>query len=142
MALNYRNRQLNVLKGALTPILKRLQSAAAYSSFCQHHHHNAIPSYAEDYLRDMHASVELLSLECAFEWLRIHYPDIHTSVVEIISKDQDEPLPLDWVVLVEDWDHTYWTVWIYIVWMLWARDGPAFQERHSNLSAWLVEMNS
>jgi hypothetical protein len=25
--------------------------------------------------------------------------------------------------------------------MLWARDGQAFQERHPNLSSWLVEMN-
>lgn len=141
MALDYRNRQLDVLKGALTPILKRLQSAASYSSFCQHPHHNTVPSYTENYLREMHTTVELLSLECAFDWLQNHYPDIYTSVVEIISEDQEESLPLDWVVLVEDWDHTYWTVWIYLVWMLWARDGQAFQSRHPNLSTWLVEMN-
>jgi hypothetical protein len=142
MALDYRNRQLDVLKGALTPILKRLQSAASYSTFCQHPSHNTVPRCIEGYLREMYNTVELLSLECAFYWLQTHYPDIHASVVKIISEDQEEPLPLDWVVLVEDWDHTYWTVWIYLVWMLWARDGQTFQERHSNLSSWLVAMNA
>jgi len=141
MALDYRNRQLGVLKDALTPILKRLQSASSFSSFCRHSCHNTVPSYVEGYLREMHATVEFLSLECAFDWLRTHYSDIYASVVNIISEDQEEPLPLDWVVLVEDWDHTYWTVWIYLVWMLWARDGQAFQERNPNLSSWLVEMN-
>jgi hypothetical protein len=42
---------------------------------------------------------------------------------------------------VEDWDHTYWIVWIYIVWMIWARDGESFSESHLNLSTWLEEMN-
>jgi len=90
----------------------------------------------------MHASIELLSLECAFDWIQIHYPDIYDAVVNIISEDQEEPLPLDWAILVEDWDRTYWIIWIYLVWMLWAKDGKAFQSKHPNLSPWLVEMNA
>jgi protein-histidine N-methyltransferase len=85
---------------------------------------------------------ELLSLECAFDWILIHYPDIYNAVAKVISEDQEEPLPLDWAVLVEDWDHTYWIIWVHLVWMLWARDGKAFQSKHPNLSSWLVEMNA
>lgn len=142
MALDYRNRQLDVLKGALTSIQKRLQTASSFSSFCQHPHHNIQPTYIEGYLRQMHTSIELLSLECAFDWLRSNYLDIYDAVVQIISDDQEEPLPLDWAVLVEDWDHTYWVIWIYLVWMLWAKNGKIFQSNHPNLSSWLVEMNA
>ncbi|TVY75688.1 Ribosomal lysine N-methyltransferase set10 [Lachnellula suecica] len=142
MAVDYRNRQIDVLQGALTPVLKRLQSAASFNSFCRHPHYNTPPTYTENYLRRMHGSVELLSLECAFDWLQYHYPDIHEPVVKIISDDQEEPLPLDWSVLVEDWDHTYWTVWIFLVWMIWANDGDDFLTRHPNLSPWLIQMNA
>jgi hypothetical protein len=36
----------------------------------------------------------------------------------MIAEDQEETLPLDWSVLVEDWDHTYWIVWIFTVCMV------------------------
>jgi histone-lysine N-methyltransferase SETD3 len=89
----------------------------------------------------MHQYVELLSLECAFEWLRLSYPEIFNTVVNMIAADQEELLPLDWAVLVEDWDHTYWIVWIFTVWLLWARDGEAFKLQHQTLSFWLSQMN-
>ncbi|TVY40367.1 Ribosomal lysine N-methyltransferase [Lachnellula occidentalis] len=142
MALDYRNRQLDVLKEALTPILKRLQSVASFSSLCQHPHHNQPPAHIEGYLHQMHTDIELLSLECAYSWMQINYPDIYDAVVKIISEDQEEPLPLDWAVLVEDWDHTYWVIWIYLVWVLWVEEDIAFQSRHPSLSTWLIEMNT
>jgi hypothetical protein len=89
----------------------------------------------------MHGHVELLSLEYAFEWLLAMYPDIYKSIAKMISEDQDEPLPLDWNSLVEDWDHTYWIVWVFLIWMIWARDGEAFTLHHHQLSSWLLEMN-
>lgn len=89
----------------------------------------------------MHQHVELLSLECAFDWLRLNYLDIFDTIVKMIAEDQEESLPLNWAILVEDWDHTYWIVWIFTVWMLWERDGEAFRLRHENLSSWLLQMN-
>jgi histone-lysine N-methyltransferase SETD3 len=89
----------------------------------------------------MHQHVELLSLECAFEWLRLNYPEISIPLVKAIAEDQEEPLPLNWAVLVEDWDHTYWVVWIYTIWLLWARDGDEFRTRHEDLWSWMVRMN-
>jgi histone-lysine N-methyltransferase SETD3 len=82
-----------------------------------------------------------MSLECAFEWLHLQYTGIFDAVVGMIAEDQEERLPLNWAVLVEDWDTTYWTVWIYITWLLWARDGEAFRQRHATLSTWMVNMN-
>jgi len=67
----------------------------------------------------------MLSLECAFEWLRINYLDIFTSVVQMISYDQEEPLPLNWAVLLEDWDRTYWIVWTYIVMIIFCDDNSS-----------------
>lgn len=89
----------------------------------------------------MHQHVELLSLECAFEWLRLNYPEAFTVIVDMIAKDQEESLPLKWTVLVEDWDHTYWIVWIFTVWLLWARDGEVFRLQHKTLCTWLSQMN-
>jgi protein-histidine N-methyltransferase len=89
----------------------------------------------------MHQHGELLSLECAFEWLRLNYADVFEAIVSMIAEDQEESLPLNWAILVEDWDHTYWVVWIFTVWLLWAREGEAFRLRHANLSSWMVEMN-
>jgi hypothetical protein len=89
----------------------------------------------------MHQQVELLSLECAFEWLRLNYLDVFNDIVQMIAEDQGESLPLNWAVLVEDWDHTYWIVWIFTVWILWLRDGEEFSLRHKDFSAWLSQMN-
>jgi histone-lysine N-methyltransferase SETD3 len=131
MALDYRERQLHVLQTALPQLSSVLQRTLSFNSFCQHDPQLTLPN---DYF-------EFLSLECAYSWLNVHYPNIYNEVAQLISKDQDEPLPLNWAVLVEDWDHTYWIVWIYIVWMIWARDGESFSESHLNLSTWLEEMN-
>ncbi|KAJ5035545.1 uncharacterized protein L3040_008011 [Drepanopeziza brunnea f. sp. 'multigermtubi'] len=85
--------------------------------------------------------VELLSLECAFAWLQLNYPDLAAQAFKIISEDQDEPLPLDWAVLVEDWDHSYWTVWIYILWTLRLQNKKEFETRHPKLGVWMSGMD-
>ncbi|PVH88692.1 SET domain-containing protein [Cadophora sp. DSE1049] len=138
-ALEYRNRQVQVLQTAIPPISTILQSAFSYSSFCQHARHSA--NQSEDSLVSLHSHVELLSLDCAFGWLYKHYPDVTSKVSQLISEDQDEPLPLDWAILVEDWDHTYWTVWIYLVWMLWIHSKIEFETRHVDLAKWVFAMN-
>lgn len=88
-----------------------------------------------------HQGIEVLSLECAFDWLNFHYPSIHASIVGVIAEDQQESLPLNWAVLMEDWDHTYWIAWIFTVWLLWARDGESFLLRHENIAHWMIQMN-
>ena len=130
LALEYRNRQLDVLKTALAGISTRIDSCIYFLQS---------PHYACS--QTTNGNAEFLSLEIAFDWLRINYPDISKEVEKIISTDQDEPLPLNWATLVEDWDHTYWVVWIYLVWMLWAQDWETFQPSHHKLSMWHIEMN-
>jgi hypothetical protein len=83
----------------------------------------------------------VMSLAKSFNWLLQNYPEIYAPIVQMISEDQEEPLPLNWDILVQDWDHTYWVVWIFTIWLLWARDGEAFQEQHPILGLWMVEMN-
>jgi histone-lysine N-methyltransferase SETD3 len=141
LALLYRKKEESPLSTAADSIGRRMNAAHCFSTFCQHDRHLAADSSGTNYLADMHLHVEMLPLECAFEWLRIHYPELFTAVVQMISDDQEEPLPINWAVLVEDWDHSYWIVWIFTVWMLWAQNGEAFRLRHTSLSSWLLEMN-
>ncbi|KAH6672995.1 hypothetical protein B0J14DRAFT_654720 [Halenospora varia] len=135
MAVVYRTRQLSVLEKALKPIQTRLSALTSFSSLCSHKHKSNRTS--DENFVEMHSQVELLSLDCAYDWLEQQYPNVHDAVSKIISEDQDEELPLDWAVLIEDWDKVYWIVWIYLVWMLWVRDCEAFQKRHPALSSWL-----
>lgn len=139
LALNYRNRQIQVLQTALPPISALLESAFSSSSLCQHATHNANQSIQSR--SPVHRSGEFLSLECAFDWLNMNYPEIASSVCQLISDDQEEPLPLDWAILVEDWDHTYWTVWIYLVWLIWLRNPNEFQTQHPALANWISRTN-
>ncbi|KAG4438929.1 hypothetical protein IFR05_005609 [Cadophora sp. M221] len=138
-ALDYRNRQIQVLQTSILPISSLLQSAFSYSSLCQHTPHNI--DQVENNRSPLHHHVEFLSLECAFSWVDLHYPAIASYVSNLISEDQDEPLPLDWAILVEDWDHTYWTVWIYLVWILWLQNKSDFETRHAELATWIAKIN-
>lgn len=135
IASDYAKRQLSVLSTAMSGLAATIASALSFSTL------SAVPNEPGTTFNDMHNYVELLSLDWAFDWLRVNYVDIYNAVVELISEDQDEPLPLNWAVLVEDWDHTYWVVWIFIVWLLWARDGESFRLHHDSLSSWLLDMN-
>lgn len=128
-AFEYAKRQLSVLSTVNTQLASNLRVALRTLSYISNG-----PNLSSHL-------AELLSLENAFDWLQVNYLDIHTIVVGMISEDQEEPLPLNWKVLAEDWDPTYWIVWIFIVWLLWARDGENFRLRHSSLGAWLLYMN-
>jgi len=105
LALDYRKRQLSVLESAIqlvssyiTNILSR-KPLGQPTFYSQPNSRPPTPS--------IRASTEILSLEDAFDWLRLYYPIIYTILIRAISEDQDEPLPLNWAVLVEDWGHTY-----------------------------------
>lgn len=127
-------RQVSVLSTVSSRLAARFSAALSFSTFYPSANKPGLESLLQQHL-------ELLSLHGAFEWLRINYLAVYDLVAEMISEDQDEPLPLNWAALVEDWDHTYWVVWIFIVWMLWAREGEGFRLRHASLSLWLLDMN-
>ncbi|CAG8982136.1 hypothetical protein HYALB_00003228 [Hymenoscyphus albidus] len=132
MALKYRTQQNSVLMKASSRLSQILEDALLFKSFDAQ-----VP---ETFQNDQNFPAGLLTLMHAFSWLQAQYSGVHDSVVSIISEDQEEDLPLDWRLLIVDWDNTYWCVWIYTIWLLWARDGQAFQERHPAFRTWLDEM--
>lgn len=133
--MDYRTRQMHILQEAVQPIAARLQALASHCSLCQHPQHRA--SHLASASAPFRNHIELVSLECAFDWLCAQYPSVSSEILRLIAEDQDEPLPLDWAVLVEDWDHTFWTVWLYIVLTLWISNKTAFKTRHTDLGSWL-----
>ena len=141
LAIEYRNRQLVVLHSAKQPITARLNSLTSSSSFCTHTNHLVASKESQKLCRPEENEVEMLSLECAFDWLRINHLEIYTPLVQSISDDQEEPLPLNWAVLVEDWDRTYWIVWLCIIIMVFSDDGRLLTystvDFHGPLRSWV-----
>jgi hypothetical protein len=69
----------------------------------------------------MRLNVELVTLQCAFNWLRITYPTVYEHAIKVIATDLEvSPNPdLDWMELVDaGWDFTLWCLWIYLVLLL------------------------
>jgi hypothetical protein len=129
MALEYRNRQIQVLESALLALSVKLNSLSEGPLF---------PGIRLPIANSPQRSlVQVLSLENAFDWLYFWYPTIHSAMYHFISKDQEEPLPLDWKVLIQEWDRTYWIVWIFTVWMLQENDRSDFHSRHPELDSWM-----
>lgn len=103
LGLAYRKRQITVLKRAMQPITSRLNNCFfLYSSYCQHPH--LVANQRDGYHNESSPSirVELLSLECAFDWLSSTYPSVFTAAEDIIATDQEESKPLNWAALVAD----------------------------------------
>jgi len=71
--------------------------------------------------------------------LQFYYGREFDAVMKIIAEDQEEPLPLNWAIIVEEWDNTYWIVWILLLWILWDRGGDDFEIEHLNLFGWLQD---
>lgn len=110
LALDYRQRQEEVLNAALPLITKQLEST------------------------------NLTSIDVAFAWLNSHYPVLYTELEALVSDDQEEPLPINWGVLTKDWDFTYLVTWVYLVLSLENSDPSSFKARHSRLSSWTLDM--
>ena len=72
----------------------------------------------------------LLSLETAYTWLCQHIPHVYSKLEQYIADDQEETLPLKWDVFIEDWDHTYLLIWIYIILSQQLSDPEFFPESH------------
>ncbi len=123
LALDYRQGQLHVLEEALTSVSEYVQQSISFNCICLH-----ATTMTEAY--DM---ANFISLACAFAFLQKDYSGEYHDVIKLIAEDQEESLPLDWSIIVEEWDHTYWIVWIMVVWMLWVRDRKDFELRCPNL---------
>ncbi|KAI0999424.1 hypothetical protein K3495_g8770 [Podosphaera aphanis] len=131
LALCYRNRQLDVLRAA-HQLLSRL-----IEQFCHHHNTPCLhASYGPLPPEFMGVSINfnLISLEDAYEWLKL-FPDMYDKMMNLISIDQDEPLPLDWAILIQGWDTAYWIVWICTVSLL--QHAARLAQVHVELSAWM-----
>ncbi|KAM3078240.1 hypothetical protein ACMFMG_002460 [Clarireedia jacksonii] len=87
-------------------------------------------------------SIHLLSIEQAYHLLVQHYPALSQTILRLISEDQEEPLPLDWSVFAEDWNKTYWILWIYVVCLLYENDNTTFFLQCPRLGTWMRNIKS
>lgn len=121
--MKYRTRCLKTLDMALAPLEKALEHAVKPSS-------------------NKEASIfHLISLQEAWQWLEMHFPRVHDAAVTIIAADQEETLPLDWMVLLEDWNHTMWILWIMIVLLLNRQASPRVTVETDAISQWAIYIN-
>lgn len=127
--MEYRTRQRIVLETAIEKFCYDI--VFGKSRFCTHRSHRYNRRWEK-------AKLEILSLECAYSYLEKLKPAIHDQVVQLIGEDQEESLPLKWEVLIEDWNHAYWIIWIFTICMIQASDPNVFQEWPGKLlKGWL-----
>ncbi|KAF7856995.1 hypothetical protein EAF04_009755 [Stromatinia cepivora] len=86
-------------------------------------------------------NLKVISIEQAYSLLTQNYPSLSTTIHGLIAEDQEEELPLDWSVLLEDWAYTYWTLWIFIM-MLKASDQQTIAAIHPALEHWIRDGTS
>ncbi|KAF8864008.1 SET domain-containing protein [Acephala macrosclerotiorum] len=142
LALDYRFRQLQVCKKALLPLKFFLDVLHQYDSFCGHPRHSISQSQLahNPAATLIHANVEILSLECAYEWLSQAYPEVYNPLSTFVSDLEQEPDPPRWGVLAEEFGNIYWTVWIFIAYVLEIKSENEVS-RHRVLEQWLSRMN-
>ncbi|CZR58153.1 uncharacterized protein PAC_08044 [Phialocephala subalpina] len=140
LALNYRIRQSQVYKKALLPLEFYLDVLYRYDSFCGHPQHSISQMADNPATTLIYASVELLSLECAYEWLSQAYPEVYSPLSTFVSQFEQEPDPPRWGAIAEDFGNIYWTVWLFIVYVLEIESESAVS-RHLDLSKWLSRMH-
>ncbi|QSZ37657.1 hypothetical protein DSL72_008756 [Monilinia vaccinii-corymbosi] len=127
LARTYRVSQLTTLESALCPLNnlttqvlgQSLQASSPYST----------------------GNPKIISLEQAYSLLTRHFPSLSTTIHRLIAEDQEEELPLDWSVLLEDWAYTYWTLWMYIM-MLKRCDQETVSAIHPKLGRWIRDATS
>lgn len=86
-------------------------------------------------------NLKILSIEQAYSLLTQQYPSLSATIHNLIASDQEEELPLDWSVLLEDWNFTYWTLWVYII-MLKQSDEMTLAAIHPALVQWIKDGTS
>jgi hypothetical protein len=114
----YRDGQVSVLQIVTRLLQLRLDAAICHRTMCDHPHelHLDDPKFV-----DMRVNVELVTLQCAFSWLRITYPTLYGHSIKVIAEELEvlRNPDLDWMELLDGgWDYTLWCFWIYLVLLL------------------------
>lgn len=133
LALDYSKGQFEILHGALAPI-EALQKTILSTS--------TIPTTPRESSTMLQSGLEILSLESAYAWLEHEYPILGRTIIQLISEDQEEPIPLKWAELIPDWSRTYWVVWLSLIWSICLKDPRRFGERHRVLFRWLAAIKA
>jgi hypothetical protein len=118
LALEYRQRQIETLETAALPYALVFEGLLQHNTFCSHDHHSRRGASDNPKAAELLESVEILPLECAYDWLSHTFPHIYAPLASLVSQMEDEPNPPRWDVLAEEFGHIYWTVWIFIVFTL------------------------
>ncbi|CAD6441842.1 04f65b2a-d365-4447-9dff-3887e3ed18f5 [Sclerotinia trifoliorum] len=127
LATIYRASQLSTLQCALQPLNNLTMQILSPSP--------RVPSPSPT------GKAKIIPIEQAYLLLTQHYPSLSTTIHDLIAEDQEEELPLDWSVLLEDWAYTYWTLWIYIM-MLKISDKQNVAAIHPTLEHWIRDGTS
>ncbi|TQS35943.1 hypothetical protein Golomagni_03621 [Golovinomyces magnicellulatus] len=134
LAQEYRTRQIDTIQAAHQRLLHHLDRICRHNSL-----HCITLTQRDGSIDSKHNYIELISLEYAYEWLR-NYPKIHMKTMKLISEDQAEPQPLDWSVLLAEWDQTYWIIWIALIFLLQKITAVTFARIHPSINSWLEDM--
>ncbi|ESZ93653.1 hypothetical protein SBOR_5958 [Sclerotinia borealis F-4128] len=127
LAKTYRISQLTTLQSAIQPLNKLTTQILSPSPQAS----SPFPT----------GNLKILSLEQAYSLLAEDSPCLSTSIHRLIAEDQEEELPLDWSVLLEDWAYTYLTLWIYTI-MLKQSNKQIVCPMHPELEHWIRDQTS
>ncbi|KUJ15347.1 SET domain-containing protein [Mollisia scopiformis] len=144
LALDYRKKQSSVLEHAMFPFTTIVQTILRHNDFCeqsQHLHSQALKNFRSP---PFTGGNDILSLECAYDWLGRTYPEVYGPLASFVSTLEDEPVPPRWEILANDFGNVYWTVWIFVVYVLQdhgIKNGDSGLP-YSQLCQWLSRMHS
>ena len=141
LALEYRQRQMETLEKAALPYTSIFQGLLQHNTFCSHDHHSRMRRSDDPIVIELLNSVEVLPLDCAYEWLSRAFPQIYVPLSFLVSRIEDEPLPIRWDVLAEEFGHIYWTIWVFIVLTLHADDSTVLAP-YPDLRKWMGMISS
>ncbi|RKF74775.1 Ribosomal lysine N-methyltransferase set10 [Golovinomyces cichoracearum] len=134
LAQEYRTRQMDTIQAAHRRLSHHLDLICRRNSL-----HCITLTQHDESIDSKHHYIELISLEYAYEWLR-KYPTIYAKTMKLISEDQAEPQPLDWSILLAEWDRVYWIIWIALISLLQKITAVTFARTHPSLNSWFENM--
>jgi hypothetical protein len=136
----YRDGQIFVLEAAARPLQFRLDLALSQHSLCDH---SDIQVVDDPKFIDMLLNVELLTLHCAFSWLKFSWPEIYELYMKVIAKELEVTRnpDVDWKeLIIGGWDYTLWCLWIHTVLFLHLSEDSTLA-RQTHLSRWVKHIS-